>query len=203
MSLLWRKAMKLINKRRPVAAVVGVAVASLVLAACGGSGDAASSNGKVKLSFLVDNSETSVSMGKGLADAFHAKNPNITIDVEQRPQGGDGDNVVKTRLSTGDMNDVFMYNSGSLFSALNPEKTLVPLSDQGWAGNVEDAFATSVTAGKKIYGAPFGTFMGGGIMYNIPAYKQLGLQVPKTWDEFMANNARIKAAGKTPVIQTY
>ncbi len=30
-------------------------------------------------------------------------------------------------------------------------------------------------------------------------YKKLGLKVPKTWDEFMANNAKIKAAGIDPV----
>ena len=34
-------------------------------------------------------------------------------------------------------------------------------------------------------------------------YEQLGLQVPTTWAEFMANNAKIKAAGIDPVIQTY
>ena len=26
---------------------------------------------------------------------------------------------------------------------------------------------------------------------------------PKTWADFMANNAKIKAAGKVPVIQTF
>ena len=30
-------------------------------------------------------------------------------------------------------------------------------------------------------------------------YEELGLSVPKTWDEFMANNEKIKAAGKVPV----
>jgi raffinose/stachyose/melibiose transport system substrate-binding protein len=45
--------------------------------------------------------------------------------------------------------------------------------------------------------------MAGAILYNRPVYAKLGLQVPKTWDEFMANNAKIKAAGVDPVIQTY
>ena len=34
-------------------------------------------------------------------------------------------------------------------------------------------------------------------------YEELGLEVPTTWDEFMANNAALKEAGKTPVIQSY
>ena len=45
--------------------------------------------------------------------------------------------------------------------------------------------------------------MGGGILYNKKIYADLGLSVPKTWAEFMANNEKIKAAGKVPVIQTF
>ena len=42
------------------------------------------------------------------------------------------------------------------------------------------------------------------MLYNIPVYKKLNLQVPKTWDEFMKNNETIKKAGGiAPVEQTY
>ena len=50
---------------------------------------------------------------------------------------------------------------------------------------------------------PFGAAMGGGIYYNKKIYAELGLSVPKTWAEFMANNEKIKAAGKVAVAQTY
>ena len=50
---------------------------------------------------------------------------------------------------------------------------------------------------------PVGGAMGGGILYNKKVYADLGLTVPTTWAAFMDNNAKIKAAGKTPVIQTY
>jgi raffinose/stachyose/melibiose transport system substrate-binding protein len=103
------------------------------LAACGGFGNDdnggggnASTSGKgqaVTLSWLVDNSEQTLTPAKALAAAFHAKNPNVTIKIETRPQGGDGDNLVKTRLATGEMNDMFTYNSGSLFQALKPSRT--------------------------------------------------------------------------------
>ena len=45
--------------------------------------------------------------------------------------------------------------------------------------------------------------MGGGIYYNRKIYAELGLSVPKSWAEFMANNEKIKAAGKVAVAQTY
>ena len=41
------------------------------------------------------------------------------------------------------------------------------------------------------------------MLYNIPVYKKLGLEIPKTWDEFMKNNETIKKAGIDPVEQTY
>jgi raffinose/stachyose/melibiose transport system substrate-binding protein len=195
--------MKLTNKRRPTAVVVGAAVASLVLAACGGDdGGGSNEDGSVTLSFLVGNDEATVDRAEGFAEAFNAQNENITVEVESRPGGAEGDNIVKTRLSTGDMTDVFQYNSGSLFQALNPEQTLVP-AEGDWVDSLEDAFAESVTAGDQVYGAPFETFMGGGILYHIPTYEELGLEPPTTWDQFMENNAAIQEAGKTPVVQTY
>jgi raffinose/stachyose/melibiose transport system substrate-binding protein len=54
-----------------------------------------------------------------------------------------------------------------------------------------------------VYAAPFGTAMGGGILYNKKVYAQLGLKVPLTWKEFMANNAKIKKAGIVPVINSF
>jgi raffinose/stachyose/melibiose transport system substrate-binding protein len=45
--------------------------------------------------------------------------------------------------------------------------------------------------------------MGGGVLYHRPTYEELGLEVPTTWDEFMANNQALLDAGEVPVIQTY
>jgi raffinose/stachyose/melibiose transport system substrate-binding protein len=196
--------------RRRIAALVVVFAGSLALAACGGLGETDNGGGggddgggNVTLSFLVDNNPANVKLADGLAAAFHNRNPNITIKVNTRPQGGDGDNVVKTRLATGEMDDVFAYNSGSLFQALSPQKNLVPLTDQPWVKNLEKAFTPSVSAGDQVYGAPYGSSFGGGVLYNKKVFDKLGLSVPKTWAEFMANNAKIKAAGIAPVIQTY
>jgi raffinose/stachyose/melibiose transport system substrate-binding protein len=193
---------------RRVGVLVVAFVGALGLAACGGLGESnkdsgGGAGGKVSLSFLVDNSEQSLKPAQALASAFHAKNPDITINVQTRPQGADGDNVVKTRLATKEMTDVFMYNSGSLFQALSPEKNLVPVTSEGFVKDLEKTFLPTVSAGSQVYGVPFGTAFGGGLLYNKKVYARLGLKVPKTWDEFMANNAKIKKAGIDPVIQSY
>ncbi len=198
------------SARRPVALAALVA-ASILLSACGAgslgsSGDGSGSGGgggKTTISYLVDNSEASVKPAEQLARDFTAKNPDITVKVETRPQGGEGDNIVKTRLQTGDMADVFAYNSGSLFQALAPKQNLQPVTDESWVQQVEPSFLETVKSGEDVYGAPFGSAMGGGILYNRSVYEKLGLNVPMTWAEFMTNNAAMQKAGVTPVIQTY
>ena len=182
-----------------------VAVAGLALAGCSGSSGSTDgdSSGAVKLSVLVDSQEATVTTMQGLIDAYTAKNPDVTIEVENRPQGSEGDNLVKTRLQTGDMPDLFWYNSGSLMQALAPEKTMVDLSGEPFMDAVSDTFKAGVTAGDGVYGVPVGTAMGGGVLYNKKIYAQLGLEVPTTWDEFISNSEAIKAAGIDPIIQTY
>lgn len=197
-----------LSTRRPLALFVGLTAGSLALGACSASGivsggSSASGSGAVTLNFLVDNAPTSVNPAQALAKAFHAANPTITVTVSTRPAGTDGDNLIKTRLATGNMADVFLYNSGSLFQAIAPEKNLVPQNGQPFVSNLAESFTPTVSVNKTVYGAPFGTAFAGGIMYNIPVYKRLGLSVPTTWAQFMSNNAKIKAAGIDPVIQTY
>lgn len=158
---------------------------------------------EITLTYLVDESQNTVDTATALAEAFMEQNPNVTIEIETRPGGADGDNIVKTRLATGEMTDIFWYNSGSLLQALNPTQTLVDISDQAFTDNVADAFIPTVSQGDAIFGVPTGTGMGGGILYNKAVYEELGLEVPLTWDEFAANNEVIAEAGIAPVLATF
>ncbi|WP_421952917.1 ABC transporter substrate-binding protein [Pelagibacterium sp.] len=157
----------------------------------------------VELSLLIDNSADTVAFMENLVARFEEQNPNIDIEIETRPGGGEGDNIVKTRLATGQMNDIFLYNSGSLVQALAPGQTMVPLTGQPFLDRVLDSFEAAVTVDGEVYGVPTQTAMGGGILYNRSIYEELGLEIPQTWEEFMANNATIAEAGYVPVIQTY
>ena len=187
-----------------VAIGAGGLALSLALAGCSAGGDSGSTDGKVTLSYLVDNQEATVETAEALADAFTAENPDITVEVETRPQGADGDNLIKTRLATGEMSDVFAYNSGSLFQALSPDSTLVDLSDQDWVDTLDENFVKTVSTGDATYGVPMGQSMAGAVIYNKDIYADLGLEIPTTWDEFIANSEAIKAAGTAaPIVQTY
>jgi raffinose/stachyose/melibiose transport system substrate-binding protein len=196
--------MRFAKSWRPVSLLAATVACILTLGACSaGSLGSSDEGGATTLSFLVDNSDSSLKTSEAVAAAFNAKNPDIKVQVETRPGGSEGDNIVKTRLSTGEMTDVFLYNSGSLFQALNPQQNLVALTGEPWANQLEEVFKPTVSVGNELYGAPITSSTGGGIFYNKKVYEKLGLQVPKTWAEFMANNAKAKAAGIDPVIQTY
>lgn len=107
-------------KLKSLAMTATALVLTGTLAACGGSnsgsntgtnaaagGEGGNTEKKVTLSLLVDNTQDTVNLANAYVDAFQKKYPNITVEMETRPGGGEGDNIVKTRLATGDMTDVF------------------------------------------------------------------------------------------------
>jgi raffinose/stachyose/melibiose transport system substrate-binding protein len=199
------------NRSRAAAFVGGLALAisAAVAAPAAASTDTTEPDGEapeelaggedVTLGLLVDNSETSTLLVAGVTEAFSELHPNVSFDIEERPGGADGDNIVKTRLATGEMTDVFFYNSGSLLQALNPQETLVDIAGEPFLDDVVESFVPTVSQGEGVYGVPIGTGIGGGVLYNREVFEENGLEVPLTWDEFAANNEALLEAGVTPV----
>lgn len=176
----------------------------LVLAVLVGCAPRKEAPAPVTLSLLGAQNPNDQLMIEGLTEAYTALHPNVTFEIEVAAGGGaEADNLVKTRLATGEMNDIFYYNSGSLLQALHPSDTLVDLSQEPFIANIAESFLPTVSQNGGIFGVPVGYASAGGILYNKKVYEDLGLSVPKTWDEFAANNEKIKAAGISPVLQTY
>lgn len=186
---------------RVVAALGGLALVATALAAC--SSASPSSGGKVSISFQTGNSPANLGAAKDLVAAFEKANPNISVKVDAVPQGTEGDNLIKTQLSTGSADDVLFYNSGSLLQALHPDSTMVDLSKEPWVENLTSDFKQVVSTSKGVYGAPFGSSFAGGVLYNKKVYDKLGLKVPTTWDEFISNSKKVQAAGIIPIVQTF
>lgn len=184
---------------------LALVAASLVGCSSGGSGGGSGNGGKVTISFLTQNAAPNPQTAKDLIAAFEKANPNIKVKLDTQPGGTQGDNLMKTKLSTGSMDDVFNYNSGSLLQALNPDTQLVDLSDQPWVKDLTKDFKTVVSTSKGLYGAPIGTSQGGAVMYNKAVYQKLGLSVPTSWSEFMSNSEKIKSSDPSvaPIIQTF
>ena len=158
----------------------------------------------VKVSLLTGVNQNDQLMIAALTDAYTKLHPNVTFEIEvPAGTGTEYNNMVKTRLATGEMNDIFYCNSGSLLMALNPANTLVDLSKQPFIANINDSFLPCVTQNGGVYGVPVGYAASGGILYNKKVFAKVGISVPKSWAEFEANNDKLKAAGIPPVLATY
>jgi raffinose/stachyose/melibiose transport system substrate-binding protein len=202
--------MKFSKMRTPTVVVAGTIALGLVMTACGGSSSSSggSSAGEagdnVTLSFLVNSGETNEAQAKAVVEAFQQENPTITIETSTRPGGTEGDNLIKTKLATGEMEDIFQYDSGSLLQALNPDQSLVNVADQAYMGKLDENFKKAVGTANGTYGVPWNSSMAGGILYNKDIYAELGLKIPTTWDEFIANSQKIKDAGKAaPIVASF
>jgi raffinose/stachyose/melibiose transport system substrate-binding protein len=191
--------MKFIKSKRTSRALVFGVSAVLASAALVAPAQAAT-----EITFQSENGEASRLKWDALAAAYMKANPDVTVKINYVPGGVEGDALLKSQLASGTAPDVFVYNVGALLQAIDPVRNLVNMKNEPWMKTVNTGFIPSATgADGGIYAAPFGTAMGGGILYNKRIYSQLNLKIPLTWNEFMANNAKIKKAGLVPVINSF
>jgi raffinose/stachyose/melibiose transport system substrate-binding protein len=194
--------------QRRVALVALAAATTLFAAGCSagslGSSSGEGSAGATTITLLTGAEDADVASAKAVIEAFTAANPNITIKHDTRPGGSEGDNLVKTRLATGDMAEVFIYNNGSLLQAIKPEQNLTPPGRPAVGGPARpdlrrfeqglrrQALRRSVRDGVRRRGA-----------LQHPGLQETQPPGTQDWDEFMKNNEAIKKAGIDPVEQTY
>jgi len=138
---------------------------------------APSAHAATEITFQTWNSQDSQDKWNAMVAAFMKSNPDITVKVNFVPGGVEGDALVKSQLASGTMADVFAYNVGALMQAIDPVRNLVNLKNEPWMSSVNSGFIPSATGPDGgVYAAPFGTAMGGGILYNKRIYSKLGLQ---------------------------
>ncbi|MEA5013690.1 MAG: extracellular solute-binding protein [Candidatus Limiplasma sp.] len=129
--------------------------------------------------------------------AFEAANPDVKV-VQNAIKNTEYNTILSAALAAGDgAPDVFMSraygglqtfaDSGYMLALDELMPELADFSDATRRG------ATSITDG-KIYGVPAvsQTML---CYYNKDVYEELGLSIPKTWDEFLQNLEACKAAG--------
>ncbi len=198
------------KKKKIMALVMSSILAMGTLASCGGgevtddnaSSESASSGSEDRTLTLLTDGDVSLAGFKAVAELAEEE-LDIKIEYETRPGGADGDNIVKTRLASGDMADLCVYNSGALLSALNPSEYFIDISQEDFASRLDDTYKASVSEGDETFGIPLGSSQVGGVLYSKPMYEKYGLEVPKTWDEFMANCEVLDAAGETALLGSF
>lgn len=202
-------------KRKIVSVILAAAMLGGALAGCGnssaGSGDAGESGDNGSSGGGEDKEDITITMliaaSDGSADGVKAvvekaeEALGITIEVEE--VGTDADNLVKTRLASGDMADLVTYNAGSLLKALNPSEYFLDLSEYDIVDELDDTYRGAVTVDDAVYGIPTSSSSAMAILYSKDKYEEYDLEIPKTWDAFLENCETLKDAGETALIGSF
>jgi multiple sugar transport system substrate-binding protein len=183
-----------------VVAAAASAAAVLALGACSSSssGGDKGGGGSVSLKLVAADygtgpENTSQKYWQGIADAFHAANPSITVKV-QTINWNDFDNQVQTMVQNHQLPDI---TEGDYFANYAQEGLLYKTSEVlSNPGNLLPVFAKLGSYNGTQYGLPF-TTSSRTLFYNKKIFQQIGISAaPQTWSDIQADAAKIKAAGK-------
>jgi multiple sugar transport system substrate-binding protein len=126
---------------------------------------------------------------------FEAKNPDIKVKWNNFDHEG-YKSAIRNFL-TADPPDVAAWYADNRMAPFVKAGLFEPVDDvweaNGFNEQLKSAAASMTIDGKK-WGVPY-TYYQWGIYYNKEAYKKAGVEVPKTWAEFVANCEKFKAAG--------
>jgi multiple sugar transport system substrate-binding protein len=126
---------------------------------------------------------------------FQAKHPDVKVKWNNFDHEG-YKSAIRNFL-TADPPDVAAWYAGNRMAPFVKAGLFEPVDDvweaNGFNEQLKSAAASMTIDGKK-WGVPY-TYYQWGIYYNKEAYKKAGVEVPKTWAEFVANCEKFKAAG--------
>ena len=121
-----------------------------------------------------------------IVDNFNAANPDITITIEPG-DGGSYSEFLKTKDSVGEFPDMMEMRDTAMYVRAGK---VAPLSD-----DIKALFTSTVEFDGVTYTAPMSGANTMGIMYNKKYFADNGLEIPKTWDEFITLCQTIKDKG--------
>ena len=194
------------NKKMISVLMVGALMAGmLTVTGCGGSsdGDSSAKGGKTELELFSSKAENKDVLQQ-LVDKFNEAHEDVTIKITAPADAG---TVLKTRMAKNDMPDIVMMGGDNNYTEVESAGMLVDLSDQDYISNIQDSYMQMVydvnkDKEEKAYGVPYAT-NASGVIYNVDKFEELGLEIPKTWDEFIDVLDQIKDAGEQPLLMTY
>ncbi|WP_425955481.1 ABC transporter substrate-binding protein [Xylanimonas sp. McL0601] len=179
--------------KRTIPAAIGMAaVASLALTACSGNGDTAAGggDGATEASGPVTLSVSGWSLAttpefQTLADAFHAKNPDVTIELKEYDPA-QYTTLITADLAAGNAPDIVTQKEVKNVSVFQQGGQLMDVSDVV-AGLSDDVNGVdSYKIGDKYYGVPYrgDSWM---LFYNQDLFDKAGVAYPDgtwTWDDY-------------------
>lgn len=208
------------KKAKQTSMLLAAAAMAVSLTACGSSNSNASNSAsdgaassaatgaspaakgdKVTLELAISKaSQDSAFVDQQLLDDFE-KQTNIHVNLQLLPSE-QITTVLQTKLAVGETPDIIQYNLANAQSDLNLTRNFEVLDNEPWASRIVNKDVLSYDG--HIYGFHVSQDTGmQGVVYNKDIFKQLGLSIPKNYEEFLAVCDKIKAAGITPIFMPF
>ncbi|WP_426321406.1 ABC transporter substrate-binding protein [Microbacterium sp. E-13] len=195
---------------RTLAVVGALSAAALALAGCaGGSGDSADSN-TLRL-WHYEGEDSAMAKAWNEAIEVFEDETGATVEFEQKSF----EQIQKTASQVLDSDaapDLMEFNKGNATAGFLASTGLITdisdaVDEYGWADKLAPSLQTTakysedgVMGGDAWYGIPnYGEFVG--VYYNTDAFAAAGLQIPTTYDEFVAVLDAFVAKGITPLAE--
>jgi raffinose/stachyose/melibiose transport system substrate-binding protein len=132
---------------------------------------------------------------------FNKAYPNIKVEMEAASDEAYKDKI-RVLMASGEVPDIYFSWAGEFSWKFARAGQALDITDalmnSDWKDKVVLAAVEPYKVDGKVYGIPMrinAKFM----VYNKDIFSQQGLNVPTTWDEFLAVSESLKAAGITPI----
>lgn len=185
------------GKKKVIATIlVSISMATTLLTGCTSS--IGIDNSKKQIVFFSNKIEAVDTYNK-LVEKFEAENPDIDVVVSAPP---DATTVLKTRLVKGDAPDIISLSADRSFADFVDANILEDLSGKIDFSVIDPIYnqmlkALEIESVDGIYGVPY-ALNASGVIYNKDIFEELGLSIPKTWDEFLGLAQAVQDNGITP-----
>ncbi|QGQ99417.1 carbohydrate ABC transporter substrate-binding protein [Paenibacillus psychroresistens] len=127
------------------------------------------------------------------------------IDVQFTPGGQAFNDAITTKAAVNEMPDIaFMYTTASFLGQMKAEELLVDLSNEPFMKKISPSIIEGgvwLKSKDKFYEIPVGGMNGAGVIYNKEIFAANGIEIPKTYEEFLAVCEKLKQAGITPIFE--
>jgi len=173
-----------------------IAVIVILIAGCS-KGNAA--NDKVTLEFFSVKAEN-INIYRELIKEFEKKHPNIHVKLEQPPEA---ETVLRMKLTKNDTPDIIGFNGNPTYGEVAEVGVLHDYSGSELVEKIDPKYVDMLDrlVGPEkdgVYGLPYAT-NADVVIYNKGKFKELGMEIPETWDEFIECLEIAKKAGETPI----
>lgn len=175
-------------------------VLAATMTGCGNSGSGKEAGGSETVTLRVLGYKSGEYIGniEEVNREFEKRNPGTKVVYEGKG-GPEFKELLKARAASRELADVVMIHPGlTSIGSYAKAGYLADLSNEPWAGDISENAKSVTTFDGKLYGLP-NDLAALGVYYNKKVFNDLGIDIPKNYDEFLAVCDKIKQSGITPI----